>query len=372
MRAIPLTLAAFRPEVKKKLVHSGLLMPTVQMILRASNNHLGSAAEYLTGKAHPSVFEGSWVDPVKMVKLAHELRADSLPPLVKLEVIDEESPVSGRDYFEPADLSERHADTVSVISRIWRGQQRTRRLVVSAEKSLDLNKKPLTFRWVVLRGDSKRIQIRRRDKAGQVAEITIAYHERRPIASGSAMASNRVDIGVFAFNGTHHSAPGFLTLFSLDSESRTYDEKGRIVEIGHGMGFTELKIPDLGKLLTELAREGFSATALGLTAAHRAELDRVARGAVPLAAGIVQLRQNRQTAEGKRNKAANRVREEDQKLAKLIKDRAKNLEISGAQRAVKGRRPVFKRRARRWRQSARVWHEPSRTSESFSKTSASR
>jgi len=33
MRAIPFTLAAFRPEVKKKLVETGLLMPTIQMIL---------------------------------------------------------------------------------------------------------------------------------------------------------------------------------------------------------------------------------------------------------------------------------------------------------------------------------------------------
>src|SRR5436305_7448978 len=33
LHAIPFTLAAFRPAVKKRLVESGLLMPTLQMIL---------------------------------------------------------------------------------------------------------------------------------------------------------------------------------------------------------------------------------------------------------------------------------------------------------------------------------------------------
>ena len=37
MRALPFTLAAFRPEVKKKLVETGLLMSTLQMILRRTS-----------------------------------------------------------------------------------------------------------------------------------------------------------------------------------------------------------------------------------------------------------------------------------------------------------------------------------------------
>lgn len=37
MRAVPFALAAFRPDVKKKLAAAGLLMPAVQMILRRSN-----------------------------------------------------------------------------------------------------------------------------------------------------------------------------------------------------------------------------------------------------------------------------------------------------------------------------------------------
>ena len=46
--------------------------------------------------------------------------------------------------------------------------------------------------------------------------------------------------------------PAFITLFSLDNEARTYDDKGRIAEIGYGMGFTELRMADPVKLFVGL------------------------------------------------------------------------------------------------------------------------
>ena len=45
MRAIPYTLAAFRPEVKRKLIDNGLLMPTLQMILRQANKQIREEVE---------------------------------------------------------------------------------------------------------------------------------------------------------------------------------------------------------------------------------------------------------------------------------------------------------------------------------------
>ena len=131
MHAVPYTLAAFRPEVKKKLVESGTLMPTVQMTLRSSNNHLKDPAEYLTGKAHPSVFEGAWVDPLKMVKMANDITLETIPPLVQLKVIEEDPATPGVDYFEDG-VSEKLADTPAVIARIFRSSIWSRRMVVSA------------------------------------------------------------------------------------------------------------------------------------------------------------------------------------------------------------------------------------------------
>jgi hypothetical protein len=272
MRAIPFTLAAFRPEVKRKLTDSGLLMPTLQMILRSSNRHLKGPEEYLTGKAHPSVFEGGWVNDLKMVQMAHGILPGEIPPMVRLKVVDEDRPVLGKDFFE-ASGSEKLAETPASISRIFRGKEQTRRLVVSAKDSYDLNKRPLRFHWVVLRGDPKRIRIKTLNSEGDAAEIVASYHERQSIAPGSPMESNRIDIGVFAHNGAYYSAPAFITYFSLDHEGRTYDDKGRIAEIGFGMGETTLAVIDWDQFLKIAISDTFPGRLLGLSPEERALLE---------------------------------------------------------------------------------------------------
>lgn len=277
MLAVAYTLAAFKPAVRKKLVETGLLMPTVQMLVRSTSKHITRPAQYYEGAAHPTVFNGEWVDHDKLIDRAHAMRLETIPPMVKLEVVEEEKLEVGKDYFELLNMPEQLADTGSVIARIWRGHQRTRRMVVSAEKSYDVNKYPLTYRWEVLRGDPKRVKITPRNKAGSRVEILVEYHERRPIAAGSPLESNRVDVGVFVHNGDSPSAPGFVTYFTLDNEARSYDAKGRIVEMNYGMGFTALKLGDIGKVLPALAREGLAAKALGITAAERLELTAVSK-----------------------------------------------------------------------------------------------
>ncbi|MFH0937783.1 MAG: hypothetical protein V1899_00630 [Planctomycetota bacterium] len=112
------------------------------------------------------------------------------------------------------------------------------------ETSFDPNQHPLTFHWVTLRGDAEKIKIKPLNEARSRAEILVSYHDRQPIAPGSPLESNRVDIGVFAHNGMYYSAPAFITLVSLDHEARTYDTDGRILEIGYSMGETELTVSD--------------------------------------------------------------------------------------------------------------------------------
>ena len=56
--------------------------------------------DYLTGAAHPTVFEGHNVDVVAMAKMAHEMTTDAIPPMVQLRVLEEDVPVPGRDYFD--------------------------------------------------------------------------------------------------------------------------------------------------------------------------------------------------------------------------------------------------------------------------------
>lgn len=242
LEAIAFTLAAFRPEVKKRLIATGLLMPTVQMIFRMCNRNVARPKDYLTGKAHPTVFERGNIDKVRMVQMAHAIRIAAVPPMVRLAVVEEDHPVAGRDYFEAA-RGEKLFDTPGAVARIWRSVKGSRRMVVSAAGSRDINGLPLTYHWVVLRGRADRIRIRPVSKDGSVVELLVDYHERMPIRPGSAMESNRVDIGAFVHNGKYYSAPGFVCFYSLDNESRTYDAAGRIVEVDYARGDTTIGWP---------------------------------------------------------------------------------------------------------------------------------
>lgn len=256
MQAIPRTLAAFRPEVKQKLQQVGMLMPAIQMILRITGRQISSVDDYLTGKAHPPVFQGDQIDPLKMVNLAHDMTLSDLPPLCQIHVINEnENPVAGRDYFDP-NKTEKLADTPAAIARVFRGAAQTRTITVSAETSKDLNKKPIKFFWSVLQGDAGRIKIEYLNPEHSAAKITVHYFDRFPLQNRPDMESNRVDIGVFAHNGTYYSPPAFITFFTLDSESRTYADDGKILDVGYGMGTTRMSVSDWAGLLKMLAGDG--------------------------------------------------------------------------------------------------------------------
>ncbi len=224
-------LAALKPEVKARLKQSGATMPTLQMLFRYSNKGIQNDDAYLSGPAHPTVFDAAQLDPLFLVKMANQVTLADLPPVVRLNAIEEQATLSGLDYFGPT--GERLFDTPQAIARVFRGMANTRRIVVSAENSVDLNGAPLTYHWKILRGDTERIKIVPLNDNGSVAEIVISHHERRPIASPGSIESNRVDIGVFVNNGTYFSAPGFITYFFLDHEKRLYDEQARILSVDY-------------------------------------------------------------------------------------------------------------------------------------------
>ena len=69
------------------------------------------------------------------------------------------------------------------------------------------------------------------------AEIAVDWQGPRPVAEGSPVVSSRVDIGVFASNGVHDSAPAFVSLLLPAHETRVYapgpDGAPRIAAIDH-------------------------------------------------------------------------------------------------------------------------------------------
>ncbi len=232
MNAVATTLAAFRPEVKDKLKKSGLLMPAVQMIFRMSNNTVSERSDYLTGKAHPTVFDGKDLNVVKMVELAHGIEPELLPPFCQISVVEEDLGQVGRDYFDVAPR-EKLFDTPCAVARVVKSSRDSKRMLLSAENSRDLQGKPLKYHWKVLRGDAERITIQPLNNAGSKVELIVPYHTRQPISPGSPMESNRVDIGVFVENEKHFSAPAFVSFYYLDDELRRYDDEHRIQSIDY-------------------------------------------------------------------------------------------------------------------------------------------
>ena len=225
------TLAAFDPEVKKRLVLNKTLMPTLQAILRQSYQPVLTDSDYLSGLAHPTVFEGAQLDPVKMMTAAHNMTLDTLPPLVQLHLVDSDQQEHQHTYLD-TDKSELLASTPGSIAFIHRRTANTMRVTISAEHSQDSQNRDLTYHWVVLRGDSSQIKIHER-LGGAVAEIVVPYPIRRPISPDALIESNRIDIGVFVSVDGIYSPPAFITFFGLDNERRIYDRFGRLYSIAY-------------------------------------------------------------------------------------------------------------------------------------------
>ena len=232
MDACMATTAAFLPETQKKIFQSGLLAPTLQMILRRSMKGIDTPENYLTEAAHPSVFDGTKLNPEGMVRLAHAMTPDQIPPLALLEIEKEALGRPGIEYFE-AGPAEAIFSTPVAISRMVRSTAKTRSMTVSASKSKDLNNLPLTFEWRLLRGDPSLVRIKPLGEKADRAEIEVDWSTAQPIATDPTRSSFRVDVAVFAFNGHHYSAPSFLSWAFPQCEERAYHPDGRIDTVAY-------------------------------------------------------------------------------------------------------------------------------------------
>jgi hypothetical protein len=223
LHAAALILAALRPDTRARLQAEGLVVPTVQMVLRRAQVGVRRRSDYLSGSAHPSAFDSRSLAPAAMVALANSLTPDGIPPLIQLAVLAE-------DFTPRAGLlgqSERLFDTPQAIARLWRGPAYQREMTLSASGTTDPNGRPLRFDWVLLRGDPARVTITPLDEAGTRARVTLDWHEPRPAprtfaAEGEPPLTTRVDIGVFAWNGTAESAPAFVSVAFPTHETRRY------------------------------------------------------------------------------------------------------------------------------------------------------
>ena len=211
LEALAMILAAFTPDTKAFLMAKGLLAPTVQMVFRRSQTGIRTREAYLTGFAHPTVFDAARIDLVRMVSLANALHPKDVPPLVSLRVIE-----------EGFARRERLFDTPAAISRIWRSDQGQHSMVVTTEDTRAPNDQALRFEWVVLRGNPDHVRITPLTEDGARAQIEFDWQDPGPVPGQPALITDRVDIGVFAHNGIHDSAPSFISVMLPRHEARQY------------------------------------------------------------------------------------------------------------------------------------------------------
>ena len=223
-------LAALRPETRAELARTGLLMPTLQMLFRASQRTVRTRQDYLTGIAHQPALEAANLDPDRLVRMAHALTTNDLPPLVVIGVTKETQMAADRDFFD-AVRTERLVDSPVAVARVFRGAARTRSLDVAARcKRADAR-----LRWIVLQGDPGKVTFAPCPTNSSLMSLTVAYHEpfRAPIGNGKSIPTSRVDIGVFAETPGGFSMPSIISFAFLGNESRVYAEDGRILSIDY-------------------------------------------------------------------------------------------------------------------------------------------
>lgn len=210
LHALALILAAFQPQTKARLIEEGLLGAAVQMVYRRSRAPVLSRAAYLNGAAHPSVFDGAEVNGARAVTLANAMAADAIPPLVTLDVLE-----------ESWTAAERFFDTPAAVARIWRAEAGRQTMVVTAAGTRDPNGRDLAFEWVVLRGDPSKVRVNVQG-GGRAARIEVDWQAAGSVPGAEGLLSSRVDIGVFASNGIHNSAPSFVSILLPRHERRVY------------------------------------------------------------------------------------------------------------------------------------------------------
>ena len=208
-----------------------MLAPAVQMMMRYTSKRIKDPSEYLTGKAHPVVFDGEDLNVSNLVRMAHSLLPGEVVPPVSLQIVKEDAAVFGVDYFDR--MPEALFNTPVCIGRVARGRAYERRMTVQAAAPV---REASKFTWVLLQGDPSKVSIRELEPDGSRVEITVGWHGwyRPKEADGTpkTLMSSRIDIGCFLKGAQYYSAPSIVSVYNIPSEQRVYSD-GRVVSIDY-------------------------------------------------------------------------------------------------------------------------------------------
>lgn len=180
---------SLRPDVKRKIVASGMLAPTVQEILRKSLRGVDGEEAYLSPAAHPTCMPPDGLDMERLVKLASERSLDSIAPLASVQVV-----VSGAEATVP----ECAYATPFASSFIIRSGKSVRKFALRAAGGDE-------FEFRIVHGDTGRANIARTGDSTAVVEFQIES------------LTNRLDVAVFAKSRTSGwGAPSYVSFFRPD------------------------------------------------------------------------------------------------------------------------------------------------------------
>jgi hypothetical protein len=123
---------------------------------------------------------------------------------------------------------------------VFRGSADTYTMKLSAKHSVDTEKRPLVYRWVLLQGDPGKVSIIPSED-GSEATLQVRWHP--PFYTASGLRTHRVDIGLFARSPLATSAPAFISIAMLPNEMRFFKDDGRLDQICYQAGNPEPGFP---------------------------------------------------------------------------------------------------------------------------------
>jgi hypothetical protein len=231
LRAALAASASFSPAVKKWIVRNRLMGPTMQWLVRRSVPGVKTEEDYLSPKAHPAAFAKEHLDARAIVKRAHDLKMDEVPPVAQIKLVNStlfpvKYPRPVVDY-EDSSPEVRYVTPVA-ISIVLHGREAKRTFLVQAE-TFPVADPSAVYEWRVVAGDPSWVKI----------ETPLGEHRGPPAGIAQLVVDRskikgRLDIAVFAKTGkTEFGAPSFVSFFAPAAEKREYSKDGKLKSIDY-------------------------------------------------------------------------------------------------------------------------------------------
>lgn len=232
VRAALAASASFPRTTKQALLRRRLMGPTLQWLIRRTQKGVRTEDDYLDGRTHPMAFSDKRLDTFALVKRAHALQPENIPPAVTLAMVNSRMfpihfPVAGVDY--PDTVSEVLFATASAIGLVLRSPDGDRTFLFRAQTYPEED--PLAeYTWRVIGGDASAVKI-----APPLGE-TVNTPERgfAQITVNRRNLKHRVDVACFArTHGTAYGAPSIISFYPVPQEKRVYRPDGKIESIDY-------------------------------------------------------------------------------------------------------------------------------------------